>query len=56
MSNRILESVKGSLEMENLKISKKAENCINLMLSNQMTVHEAVKIIRDEYSTFGGPQ
>lgn len=44
MSNRILESVKGSLEVENLKIS------------NQITVNEAVKIIRDEYSTFGRPQ
>ncbi|MCQ4935552.1 hypothetical protein [Anaerotignum propionicum] len=56
MSNSILESVKGSLEIENLKISEKAENCLNLMLSNQMTVHEAVKIIRDEYSARSEPQ
>lgn len=56
MSNRILESVKGSLEIENLKMSKKAETCINLILSNKMTVNDAVKTIRDEYSTFGRPQ
>lgn len=53
MSNRILESVKGSLKIENLTMSKKAENCNNLILSNKMTVNEAVKTIKEEYCAYG---
>lgn len=53
MSNRIIESIKGSLKIDNLTMSKKAENCNNLILSNKMTVNEAVKIIKEEYCAYG---